>query len=252
MQFLADATHYSTKEIASWIEKKRVFVILDGFDELRSKFRRDVVLTSVKALQEKEVKCCIATRPHEGNLFGNAVSVEIKPFDEAKQIGFVQLVGKKNDEFLERFEKKDILENAVHLSFLLDHDGECNLYEICDKLIWHKVERRLLKENGFNKVAEERIKSILELHRLVAARFLEKTTIPGERVTTEELRRLNDFGLATYQHQRVHFPCSTFADFLAAQKYSNDLEQDGASDVPMLESSEFQQSRTFVDLYQAR
>ncbi|XP_065344341.1 uncharacterized protein LOC135942249 [Cloeon dipterum] len=251
IQFLADATHYSTTEIKIWIEKKQVFVILDGFDEVRPKVR-DLVLTYVKALQEKEVKCCIATRPHEGNLFANAVSVEIKPFDEAKQIEFVQLMGKKNEEFLKRFEQKDILENPLHLSFLLDRDGECNLYEICEKLIWHKVERRLLKENGYNKVAEERIKSILELHRLVAAQFLEKTAIPAEGVRTEELRRLNDFGVATYQDQKVYFSCSTFADFLAAQKYLIDLEQDGASDVPMFESSEFQQSRTFVDLFQAR
>ncbi|XP_065349814.1 uncharacterized protein LOC135945834 [Cloeon dipterum] len=250
IEFLAETTHNTLDDIKSWIENKTAVVFLDGFDEICPD-HRDKVLKLVKVLTEQDISLWIGTRPHEAeyikNVAKNAVHVGIEPLNRAKQIEFLQTVEGKSEEeskrFLNRFEKKGILKNPLHLSLLAQNDGEENLYLLYDQVVRKKVEMCLVRENGYKDVAEEKIEKALDFLRLIAFRFMKGEDL---QVDMKDLEKMNDLGVATVLNGEVIFLHQTFAEFLAIQQFVKEVE---VLDTALFEQNNLSQCRKFLDYF---
>ncbi|CAB3374665.1 Hypothetical predicted protein [Cloeon dipterum] len=250
IEFLAETTHNTLDDIKSWIENMTAVVFLDGFDEICPD-HRDKVLSLVKVLTEQDISLWIGTRPHEAgyikNVAKNAVHVGIEPLNRAKQIEFLQTVEGKSEEeskrFLNRFEKKGILKNPLHLSLLAQNDGEENLYLLYDQVVRKKVEMCLVRQNGYKDVAEENIEKALDFLRLIAFRFMKGEDL---QVDIKDLEKMNELGVATVLNGEVIFLHQTFAEFLATQQFVKEVE---VLDTALFEQNNLSQCRKFLDYY---
>ncbi|XP_065344134.1 uncharacterized protein LOC135942110 [Cloeon dipterum] len=275
VEFLAKTTGNSSEDITNWIAQKRVLVFLDGFDEV-CPHSRDEVLKLVRALKERRVPLCVATRPHEAKVIeeavGNAKLVEIEPLDETKQVEFLRSVSNKNEEEIKRVlhavqqiglsssrnipkryrhENQDtILANPLHLSLVAQCSGEGNLFKIYDKVVRKMVKRCLVREDGNEKVTKVKIEIALKRLRLIAYRFLEnEKLVDGKDIKSGDLERMNDFGVATVEQERVTFLHQTFAEFLAAQHFLKNVEESGNFDFEFIGQWNMEEVRKFVDLF---
>ncbi|XP_065346470.1 uncharacterized protein LOC135943735, partial [Cloeon dipterum] len=256
IEFLSKTAYYSIADINDLIESKQIIVFLDGFDEICQN-HRDKAMKLVKGLKKKGVPFCVGTRPHEVDaimkiLNNEAVFVEIELLTKAKQLEFLQSVSGKNEdesiEFLNSHEEKDILKNPLHLSLLVEYNRKGNLYELYESVVQQKVKICLERNNDFKPVAEEKIILALHLLRLIAFRFSSGIDLVGPGVTNEDLKKMNDLGVATVLDGNVTFVHRTFAEFLTAQKFIHDLHVREKTDVPLFKEG-FEQCRQFVDLF---
>ncbi|XP_065344313.1 uncharacterized protein LOC135942229 [Cloeon dipterum] len=272
VQFLVETTGYSAEDIQSWIAHIRIVVFLDGFDEV-CPHSREKVLKIVRALRERGIPLCVATRPHEAKVIEKAVVnvklLEIEPLDEEKQKEFLQSVFGKDEEEIKRvfhaikqisFSNSDdqpykdknrdnVLVNPLLLLLVAQSSGEGNLYLIYDKVVRKKVEMCLVRENGYNKVASEKIEIALNLLRLIAFRFIKNKPLDGGGVTREDLAKMNDYGVATVEQETVTFLHRTFAEFLAAQHFLKNVEESSTFDMEFISKWNMEQVRKFVDLF---
>ncbi|XP_065353676.1 uncharacterized protein LOC135948375 [Cloeon dipterum] len=255
IEFLAKTSCNSLDDINNWIEKRELIVFLDGFDEVCPDFR-DKIIHILIAINKARVPVFIGTRPHEVHhiqeRIQNTTIIEIEPLDEAKQIEFLRIVGRKNEKDInqlrENFKDKDILGNPLYLNLLADYNGDGNLYEIFDTIVRRKVEICLKRENGGKDVGEEKIENSLKFIQLVASRFVTGVKIDQGSVTKELLEEMNAFGVVTYYNDTVNFTHQVFAEFLTAQKCIYDLKNPVSERVPLF-NDELMQCRKFVDLF---
>ncbi|XP_065344311.1 uncharacterized protein LOC135942227 [Cloeon dipterum] len=265
VEFLAKTTGNSSEDINNWIAQKKVVVFLDGFDEI-CPHSRDKALGIVRALKEKRVPLCVATRPHEAKVIektvGNATLVEIEPFDEAKQIEFLRLETNNNKEEIKRVlhavqqiglssrrDEDTILVNPLHLSLVAQCSGEGNLFQIYDKVVRKKVQLCLERENDGNKVAQRKIDIALNLLRLIAFRFMKNEELVGPEVTKKDLAKMNNYGVAIVEEETVTFLHQTFAEFLAAQHFLKNVEESGNFDFEFIGKRNMEEVSKFVDLF---
>ncbi|XP_065336571.1 uncharacterized protein LOC135937350 [Cloeon dipterum] len=261
IEFLAGATHNPVKEVVEkWIESGNCVVFLDGFDEIDSKYQGNI-LKLIKALKHRSIPVWIGTRTHEAKMIeeavGNAVSAEIEPLTEEQQIEFLQLETNKSRQqcqsFLDNFPSKDILRNPLHLSLVAQSGGKSNLHDVYKQIVELKVKMCLKNRDGLdvthNKFEKE-FDSAMELLETIA--FDSICFLPTCE-TKERLEKVNGYGVATFENDKLTFIHQTFAEFLAAQIIIHDIEENGE-----LESEEEQslfheynlrQCWKFVDLY---
>ncbi|CAB3387870.1 Hypothetical predicted protein [Cloeon dipterum] len=244
--------------------QKRVIVFLDGFDEI-CPHSRDKVLAIVRALKQRRVPLCVATRPHEAKVIkeavGNVTLVQIQPFNEAKQIEFLRSLTDKNEDEIKRVlhavkqigftslkgaNMNTILVSPLHLSLVAQCSGEGNLFQIYDKVVRKKVEMCLVRENDDKEVAEWKIESALHLLRLIAFRFLKNEPLVGPGVTREDLAKMNDYGVATVEQETVTFLHHTFAEFLAAQYFLKNVEESSTFDIEFIGNENMEQFRNAI------
>ncbi|XP_065344338.1 uncharacterized protein LOC135942247 [Cloeon dipterum] len=269
VEFLAKTTGNSSEDIKNWIAQKKVVVFLDGFDET-CPHSRDKALGIVRALKEKRVPLCVATRPHEAKVIeeavGNATLVEIEPFDEAKQIEFLQSVTDMNEEEIKRvlhavkqiglsrssiypYYGDNILVNPLHLSLVAQSSSEGNLFQIYDKVVRKKVQKGLERKYGCKQVEDDSIDKELIPLLLIAFRYMNNEPLVGDGVTREDLAKMNDYGVATVEQERVTFLHRTFAEFLAAQQFLKNVEESGNFDFEFIGKWDMEEVRKFVDLF---
>ncbi|XP_065344337.1 uncharacterized protein LOC135942246 [Cloeon dipterum] len=265
VEFLAKTTGNSSEDIKNWIAQKKVVVFLDGFDEI-CPHSRDKALGILRALKEKRVPLCVATRPHEAKVIEatikNATLVEIEPFDEAKQIEFLRLETNNNEEEIKRVlhavqqiglssrrDEDTILVNPLHLSLVAQCSGEGNLFQIYDKVVMKKVQLCLERENDGNKVAQRKIDNALNLLRLIAFRFMKNEELVGPEVTKKDLAKMNNYGVAIVEQEKVTFLHQTFAEFLAAQQFLKNVGESGNFDFEFIGQWYREEVRKFVDLF---
>ncbi|XP_065344336.1 uncharacterized protein LOC135942245 [Cloeon dipterum] len=280
VEFLAKTTGNSSEDIKNWIAQKKVVVFLDGFDET-CPHSRDKALGIVRALKEKRVPLCVATRPHEAKVIektvGNATLVEIEPFDEAKQIEFLQSVTDMNEEEIKRVlhavkqiglsrssiypyygdnilvksggNQNTILVNPLHLSLVAQSSSEGNLFQIYDKVVRKKVQKGLERKYGCKQVEDDSIDKELIPLLLIAFRYMKNEPLVGPGVTREDLAKMNDYGVATVEQERVTFLHQTFAEFLAAQQFLKNVEESGNFDFEFIGKWDMEEVRKFVDLF---
>ncbi|XP_065344131.1 uncharacterized protein LOC135942109 [Cloeon dipterum] len=269
VEFLAKTTGNSTEDIKNWIAQKKVVTFLDGFDEI-CPHSRDKALGIVRALKEKRVPLCVATRPHEAKVIeeavGNAKLVEIEPFDEAKQIEFLRLETNNNDEEIKRVllavkqighsnsryrlgNLDTILVNPLHLSLVAQCSGEGNLFQIYDKVVRKKVQLCLERKYGCKQVEDDSIDKELIPLLLIAFRYINDDPLVGDGVTREDLAKMNDYGVATVEQETVTFLHQTFAEFLAAQHFLKNVEESGIFDIEFIGKWKMEEVSKFVDLF---
>ncbi|CAB3370747.1 Hypothetical predicted protein [Cloeon dipterum] len=255
IEFLVNTTCNSHVDIKNWIEKRKLVVFLDGFDEMCPQIRNKIIIILI-ALNKANVPLFVGTRPHEVHhiqgRIKNTTIVEIEPLDESKQIEFLQTVAGMNLPEIENlrkiFKDQDILGNPLYLTLLAEYSGDGNLYEIFEKIVRRKVEICLVRENGDKHVGEETIDKSLKLIHLVAYRFLIGVKIDQNDVSKKDLERINAFGFVSYDNDRVDFIHQMFAEFLAAQKFIYELKNPEPEKVPLF-NDELVQCRKFVDLF---
>ncbi|CAB3387610.1 Hypothetical predicted protein [Cloeon dipterum] len=257
IEFIAKTTSNSKDDITNWIERREVIVFFDGLDEVCPDFRAKIIQILI-ALNDARVPLFVGTRPHEVHhiqeRIENTTTVEIEPFDEAKQIEFLKIVARKNlqeiEQLMKIFKDQDIMGNPLYLTMLAEYSGTGNLYDIYDTIVRRKVEICLVKENEGNNVGKKTIDKSLKFNQLVASRLLRGEKIDHGSVTKEELvEKSNVFGVVTYFNERLNFTHQTIAEFLTAQKFLNDLKNDRVDEEVALFNDEFVQCRKFVDLF---
>ncbi|XP_065346638.1 uncharacterized protein LOC135943897 [Cloeon dipterum] len=265
VEFLAKTTGNSSEDINNWIAQKKVVVFLDGFDEI-CPHSRDKALGILRALQEKRVPLCVATRPHEAKVIEetikNATLVEIEPFDEAKQIEFLQLETDNNEEEIKRVlhavkqiglssrrDEDTILVNPLHLSLVAQCSGEGNLFQIYDKVVRKKVQKGLERKYGCKQVEDDSIDKELIPLLLIAFRYMNNEPLVGDGVTREDLAKMNDYGVATVEEETVTFLHQTFAEFLAAQQFLKNVEESSIFDFEFIGQWNMEEVSKFVDLF---
>ncbi|CAB3387198.1 Hypothetical predicted protein [Cloeon dipterum] len=260
IELLAAATRYPINEVNKWILSKNCVVFLDGFDEINLKYQGKI-LTLIKALKQRYTSVWIGTRPHEAKAIeeavGNAVSAEIRPLNEEQQFEFLQLETNKSREqcqtFLDNFPSKDILQNPLHLSLVAQSGGKSNLHQVYKQVVQLKVEMCLKNRSGLDPTHnhfEIEFDSAMELLERIA---FDSISYRPTSERKENLEKVNGYGVATFENDRLTFTHQTFGEFLAAQKIIHDIEENGE-----LESEEEQslfheynlrQCWKFVDLY---
>ncbi|XP_065336620.1 uncharacterized protein LOC135937396 [Cloeon dipterum] len=260
IEFLAGATRYPINEVNKWILSKNCVVFLDGFDEINLKYQGKI-LTLIKSLKQRYTSVWIGTRPHEAKAIeeavGNAVSAEIRPLNEEQQIEFLQLETNKSREqcqtFLDNFPSKDILQNPLHLSLVAQSGGKSNLYQVYKQVVRLKVEMCLKNRNGLDATHNQ-----FEIEFDSAMELLEKIAFDSisYRPTSERkenLEKVNGYGVATFENDRLTFIHQTFAEFLAAQKIVYDIEENGElkseEEQSLFHEYNLSQCWKFVDLY---
>ncbi|XP_065344130.1 uncharacterized protein LOC135942108 [Cloeon dipterum] len=274
VEFLAKTTGNSSEDINNWIAQKKVVVFLDGFDEI-CPHSRDKALGIVRALKEKRVPLCVATRPHEAKVIEetikNATLVEIEPFDEAKQIEFLRLETNNNDEEIKRVlhavqqiglsnsiyiplqyrhgNMNTILVNPLHLSLVAQCSGEGNLFQIYDKVVRKKVQKGLERKYGCKQVEDESIDKELIPLPLIAFRYMNNEPLVGDGVTREDLAKMNDYGVAIVEQETVTFLHQTFAEFLAAQHFLKNVGESSNFDFKFIGSWGMAEVSKFLDLF---
>ncbi|CAB3386911.1 Hypothetical predicted protein [Cloeon dipterum] len=254
-RFLADATFNCHDDIIDWIEKRELIVFLDGFDEVCPDFREKIIKIMF-ALNSARVPHFIGTRPHEVHHIQeriiNSTKVDIEPLNRAKQIVFLKTVCRKDRQEIKQlrknFKNKGIMGNPLYLTLLADSKGKENLYDIFDTIVREKVKICLKRENGGKDVGEEMIDKSLQLIQLVASRYVRGMKIDQGRVSKEDLKKINAFGVVIYFNDKVHFTHQMFAEFLTAQKFIKDLKNPSDEEVPLF-LDELMQCRKFVDLF---
>ncbi|CAB3382123.1 Hypothetical predicted protein [Cloeon dipterum] len=255
IEFLAKTTCNSLVDIKNWIEKRKLIVFLDGFDEV-SQDVSDKIMQILIAINKARVPVFIGSRPHKVHhiqeSIKNSTMVEIEPLDEAKQIEFLRSVAQKDSGDIKKlmniFKDQDILGNPLYLNLLADYKGNGNLYDIFDTIVRRKVEISLKRENEGKDVGNQMIDKELKVIQLVASRFVTGVKIDQDSVTKEDLKKINAFGVVTYYNDTVNFTHQVFAEFLTAQKCINDLKTPVAEKVPLF-NDEMVQCRKFVDLF---
>ncbi|XP_065334666.1 uncharacterized protein LOC135935955 [Cloeon dipterum] len=265
IEFLAKATHNPPEEIAKSIENKQCVVFLDGFDEIHPQ-NQEKMLKVIEALEKKQISVWIGTRPHALDTIrkrtSKAVLVKIAPLDIEQQIELLQQeTGKSQDEcesFIENFASKDILENPLHLSLVAQCGAEGNLYQIYDQVLRHKVELSLIR-NGYdrnNKVKfQEELDIALERLQEIASCHIRGVEPTG--YTREDLEEINCYGIATFENNKIIFIHQTFAEFLAAQHFLREIEDnndcESQTSTEEIASVFYEQTfwwcRKFVDLF---
>ncbi|XP_065336835.1 uncharacterized protein LOC135937604 [Cloeon dipterum] len=265
IEFLAKATHNSQEEISKSIENKQCVVFLDGYDEIHPE-NQEKMLKVIDALEKKQISVWIGTRPHAAEAIqkriSKAVLVKIDPLDEEQQIElFQQETGNTKgdyEEFIKNFTSKDILENPLHLSLVAKYGAEGNLFQIYDQVVRHKVEDSLIR-NGYdknNKVKfQEEIDIAFKRLQQIASCHIRGVELIGENI--KDLEKLNCYGIASFENNKMIFLHQTFAEFLAAQHFLRKIEdcdecdfQTGTEDLANFFLGEWHLGfRHFVDLF---
>ncbi|XP_065336569.1 uncharacterized protein LOC135937349 [Cloeon dipterum] len=257
IEFLAGATHNPVKEeVKKWIESRNCVVFLDGFDEIDSKYQGNI-MTLIKALKQRSIPVWIGTRPHEAKMIEeaveNVVSAEIRPLNKEQQIVLLQLETKKSRKqcqtFLANFPSKDILQNPLHLSLVARSEGKSNLHDVYKQIVELKVEMCLIERNGLDpnhKKFGNELDSAMELLETTA---FDSISFRPTCETKERLERVNGYGVATFENDKLTFIHQTFAEFLAAQKIVHDIEENCKLESGLFDKYNLSQCWKFVDLY---
>ncbi|CAB3379972.1 Hypothetical predicted protein [Cloeon dipterum] len=192
-------------------------------------------------------------------LISDSIEIKIDPLNQEQQIElFQQETGMSNgdsEEFITKFTSKDILKNPLHLSLVAQYRAEGNLYQIYDQVVRHKVEDSLIRE-GYDKNNQNtfpgKLDTALESLQQLASCHIRGVELIGENKTN--LEKINCYGIATFENNKVIFIHQTFAEFLAAQYFLREIEDSGPQttneDAANLFFGEsFWWCRKFVDLF---
>lgn len=262
-EFLSHELPLTAERIAHILKNEKAFVFLDGFDEICSDFRRDV-LKLIGELIQKKAGLLIASRPQEETEISNALQkkgirakkIHILPLDRNQQIKLLQLQpkNKKSKEeckkMLEDFERLGLsffMENPIQLTLLAQVEKEINLFDIYDKVVDLKIENEMKvkeecvddKEPIFEETKEAR-KNILNE---VALKMLNGESV---KMKPRDMKKLNRTGIAAIVGGRLHFVHQTFAEFLVLLGYITELKDKGVSNINIFDDC-LMNCRQFLD-----
>ncbi|XP_065336568.1 uncharacterized protein LOC135937348 [Cloeon dipterum] len=268
-EFLAESTNRSLEDVNNWISSKKFVVLIDGFDEIYFKYQNKM-LRLIESLSKNMVPVMIGTRPHKAALIKkavkNAVILKIEPLKKNQQIEFLKLeTGKSEDDcksFIEKFPKKDILQNPLHLSLVAQSGGRGNLYQIYEQVVRLKVEMCLKNRVGLDATHNQfeiETDSAMSFLQRIAFCYLGQAKRFGREGRIEDMEKLNGYGVAMFQNDRIIFLHETFAEFLAARKFVHDVEEANGLFKPsnffdeektiFEDECDFRECWKFVDMY---
>ncbi|XP_059475690.1 uncharacterized protein LOC132196811 [Neocloeon triangulifer] len=268
--FLAYATktEWTEKITQEILDKRQVSIFLDGFDEICPDYRSKA-LALIKELARLKLPLWITTRPQEEAAILAALEdqlttkVEIKQLEKLDQVNLLKRLLKKSDDeclqILDSFASNgasDILKNPFHLTLISEcvlPSSKVSLFSIFRDVVDKKVRQALVRKESYDETSKmfgTKVKRRLRLLEKVSSVFIETLKLP--KLSVDEIIEVNNTGLATIQaNKSVRFVHQTFAEFLAANHFLNDLEENEDFDAPIFMHESFRQCRTFVNHYLA-
>ncbi|XP_059483362.1 uncharacterized protein LOC132201311 [Neocloeon triangulifer] len=261
-EIVSHATGNRDIEIQDLIDKKKLMLMFDGFDEICPHYREQVLKLFAEAA-EKNLPFWISTRPHEEDTIRTKLTlrngkeicyIEILPLDWSKQIDFFMIISKKSKEqckhhikFYKESGSEDILGNPLHLKMIAnltvsDSNKVLNLYEIYEKIIDEKLKSACSSKKDTPECSKELKDSWKKIKDCGLDILLTGNTTGNWEKTIS--------GIMTISNGRAQFVHQTFAEFLVAAHFIDRLF-DGLKRPQRpfnILKEEFLQVRKFVDL----
>ncbi|XP_059475584.1 uncharacterized protein LOC132196750 [Neocloeon triangulifer] len=251
-----EMSHNDAKKLA---QERKSIVFLDGFDEICPRFRENV-MTIIKDATEKKIPLVIATRPEEEETLLKSLDllstrkIVIKPLERNEQLKLLMNLGKNKEDCEKLFKlfetcgATDILRNPFHLTLISDMELESvqGIFGIYEVVIKKKVTDALQtsKESRTPKdfVVDKRIQLLQE----ISLRFLLND---GSIPFPTEIDLINNTGVASMEEGKIRFVHQTFAEFLVAQRFIQEIEFESASSIPIFKNANLRQCRVFINSY---
>jgi NACHT domain len=215
---------------------KKVFLLVDGFDECcENVYVKNRVIAFMKKYLRYECPLWVTTRPHVQQELRSIMEndfvrvLDINPFHRENQKALFTRKAKMNniecEAFLDGFAEKggrDLASNPLHLCMMaeavrnnlqIDH----KLFALYDTFLQLKIQNALIAE-GFTL---QKIKDKM-LARKITVLKAAALTLKGESaqsLTEEEIRDINNVGLAIVANNTIRYVHETFYEFLVAQLY---------------------------------
>ncbi|XP_065344243.1 uncharacterized protein LOC135942178 [Cloeon dipterum] len=253
-EYLACATHHSTKEAKKLTESKKLIVFLDGYDEISST-ARDRTLSLIEWLCEKKLMILVSARPREIRTIQNRLKtrlihiVDIEPFNIFKQLDGMQRVLRKS-----KGDKK-LFQNELRSIFMQSSQGsslgrdECkttdNLYLIYEQVVLEFV-RKAVENRSDKEKAAQRILDGLILH---AFNCITGHTKTQETTEKKDLESMKNTKIVKIDGERVTFLHQSFAEFLASKSFLDKIATSSDSDLALFKNWNFAPCRKFINLF---
>jgi len=262
--------------LKSQLNLEKVFLILDGFDEICPSHREEV-LKMIQDLIDRKVKLLVTSRPQEKDKILNGLknakirSFELDKFNNDEQVLMLQtrLNLSKNDckSILDNFYESiwGFSSNPLHLQMICDlyetdRDtlSNFNIYEVYEKFLKKKLKHGLLTcgqmDVGNKKFVTEmcRIENILTKS---AISLVLRNVHPDAQTKGDDFVAINMSGVATIveENGEIDFVHRSYAEHLVAQKIlqlcfsADESESDETSKVVKLLCESSENTRMFVE-----
>ncbi|XP_059490778.1 uncharacterized protein LOC132205621 [Neocloeon triangulifer] len=253
------------------LEEKDVLFILDGFDEICPVFQKHA-LCLIESIADQKLPLVIATRPEEEENIEGALSekyqikkIFICPLDRRQQKKLLKLKGKLSNSDIPKFLQKlsaagakEMLQNPLQLDLIsqLYHSNQSeklNLYELYDKVIENYLNKTCLKKNLDDDTYKTNLRLWTEsLQRFAVQQFCQDS---AKIISNDEMSRIGKSGVVTVINDEDNNPIEgkfehqTFAEFLLAQKFVNELIAGKDPTVTLLTNQYFPKSVEFIDSF---
>ncbi|XP_059470991.1 uncharacterized protein LOC132193991 isoform X3 [Neocloeon triangulifer] len=257
VNLLSKSTEMSHNDAKKLVQERKSVVFLDGFDEICPDLRVKV-MNIIKDVTKMKMPLVIATRPEEEETLLKSLDwlstrkIVIKPLEREEQLELLLNLGKKDCEKLfnlfETSGATDILKNPFHLSLIsgVNLQSDQGIFCIYEKVIKKKVTEALQtsKESRTPKdfVVDERIQLLQE----ISLRFLLND---GSIPPPTDVNLINNTGVASMEEGKIRFVHQTFAEFLVAQRFIQEIEFESASSIPIFQNANLRQCRVFINSY---
>ncbi|XP_059489715.1 uncharacterized protein LOC132204878 [Neocloeon triangulifer] len=252
---IISVSYHVNYDMKTLVEKGIVF--LDGFDEICPDYRAKV-MQLIKDLTEMQMPLVIATRPEEAEAILKSLEwlstrkIEIKPLERGEQIELLEKLGKlpkECEKIIEIFKHNgftDILKNPFHLTLISDVKLESfqDIFSIYETVIKKKVGEALQTAKENRNPKEYEIDKRITILQDVSLRFLlNDKLIP----LPNDINLINNTGIASMQIETIRFVHQTFAEFLVAQRFIHEIENEFKSSIPIFQNINLRQCRIFID-----
>jgi len=225
------------ENLQTHLARGKVFLILDGFDEIVNTHRTEVS-NMLNDLVDKKVHVLVTSRPQGEDTIledvkrAKIASYELMKFTDANNELMLQtrlyLPKEKCKSILERYEKmlKGFTNNPLHLQMICelyetDHDKMSNEYQIYEKFLRKKLIHALETRREITNVRNDfhRVENILTK---CAIPLISSDQYIVSKIGEKDCLTINMSGIATIETEKengwVDFTQRSYAEFMVARK----------------------------------
>jgi len=254
------------------LEIEKVFLILDGIDEICPSHSEEV-LKMIQDLIKSKVKLLVTSRPQEkdkildGLKFAKIVTFQLDKFEDKENVQMLQnrLNLSKNEckSILKNFDKtiEGFTSNPLHLQMISDlyeteRDKIFNIYQIYEKFLEKKLKHGLLTGAQMDQKSNNFAKEYYRLETALtkcAVSLLEQNRHTSPNIAGDNFVAINMSGVATIVKKNgpIDFVHKSYADFMVAKEILRLLfsshEWETSKILEILCEESFQHIRKFVE-----
>jgi hypothetical protein len=232
-KFLSECLDKRREEVfAAKLQERKVFIVLDGFDEILNSSR--VALELMKCLVQKGARLLVTTRTHaleklKETEFQNAPTYKLLQFSEENSLLFLQTRLNKLEaecrEILEMF-ADGFYAIPLHLQMYcrIHNDGQdptrCNLYQLYSKYVEIKVSDGVKRNRQVTEKVPDYSETKNEIMKLLTEMAREYWFKGKElKLSENDVKLINMSGIASVADikSRVYFVHYSFGEFFCAR-----------------------------------